>query len=84
MKRYVLIVGFLSFPIVASAEPYPSTLNWEEQEQHEFYDVQKENYPSGKIEDRSSAPQERWSRKNSSMGQTQMSTQNYEPAYKLK
>ncbi|MFG1316153.1 hypothetical protein [Xanthobacter autotrophicus] len=47
MKHYVLTLAMILAPLTATAEPYPSTLSVEEQERHEFFDVQKENYPSG-------------------------------------
>lgn len=50
MKRYVIALGFALLPVVASAEPYSSTLSAEEQERHEFFDGQKNNYPSGRAE----------------------------------
>lgn len=46
--RYTLLLAALIFPVAAQAEPYPSTLGATEQERHEFFDVQKENYPSGR------------------------------------
>ncbi|MFG1478699.1 hypothetical protein V5F53_08520 [Xanthobacter sp. V4C-4] len=55
MTRYIFILGFSLLPFMASAEPYAPTLSAEEQERHEFADVQKDNYPSGRIEDPSGA-----------------------------
>ncbi|MFG1432877.1 hypothetical protein V5F44_11540 [Xanthobacter sp. V2C-8] len=56
MKRYIIALGFVLLPVVASAEPYSPTLSAEEQERHEFIDAQKNNYPSGKAESASTAP----------------------------
>jgi len=49
MTRCAIILGFVLFPLAASAAPYPSTLSAEEQERHEFYDVQQESYPGGRV-----------------------------------
>ncbi|MFG1244985.1 hypothetical protein [Xanthobacter versatilis] len=49
MKRYAIILSFVLFPFAALAETYPSTLSVEEQERHEFYDVQQESYPGGRV-----------------------------------
>ena len=56
MKRYVIALGFALLPVVASAEPYSSTLSAEEQERHEFIDAQQGNYPSGKAEGAATTP----------------------------
>lgn len=50
MKRYAIVLGFVLFPLAAVAEPYPATLSVYEQERHDFYDVQREAYPGGRIE----------------------------------
>ncbi len=49
MKAYVVALGFIVLPLAALAEPYPSTLGVEEQERHEFFDVQQESYPGGRL-----------------------------------
>lgn len=50
MKRYIVALSFTLLPVMAVAEPYPSTLTVEEQERHEFIDAQKNSYPSGRDE----------------------------------
>ena len=49
MKIYVVALSFILLPLTAFAEPYPSTLGVEEQERHEFLDVQQESYPGGRL-----------------------------------
>ncbi|MEP9369969.1 hypothetical protein [Xanthobacter sp. VNH20] len=49
MFRYALIASTVLLAMSsARAEPYSSTLNPEEQERHEFFDVQQGDYPSGR------------------------------------
>ena len=49
MYRYALILSVVALSVSsANSEPYPSTLTTEEQERHEFIDVQKGNFPSGR------------------------------------
>lgn len=49
MFRYALIASTVLLAVSsAQAEPYSSTLTSEEQERHEFFDVQQGDYPSGR------------------------------------
>jgi len=49
MFRYVLIASTVLLAVSgAQAEPYTSTLSPEEQERHEFFDVQQGDFPSGR------------------------------------
>ncbi len=49
MFRYALITSTVLLAVSsAQAEPYASTLSPEEQERHEFFDVQRGDFPSGR------------------------------------
>lgn len=50
MNRILLASALVAFSFAANADPYPSTLSSNEKERHEFYDVQRENYPSGPMQ----------------------------------
>lgn len=57
MLRYALIASTVLLAVSSvQAEPYSSTLTAEEQERHEFYDVQQGDFPSGRTPAATSAP----------------------------
>lgn len=57
MKHMLIALGIVLLPTLAAAEPYASTLTVEEQERHDFMDVQQNAYPSGKAEEADMVPQ---------------------------
>jgi hypothetical protein len=57
MLRYALIASTVLLAVSSvQAEPYSSTLTAEEQERHEFYDVQQGDFPSGRTSAATSTP----------------------------
>ncbi|OYX75054.1 MAG: hypothetical protein B7Y12_00685 [Rhizobiales bacterium 24-66-13] len=50
MFRYAVIASTVLLTLSSvQAEPYSSTLSSEEQERHEFFDVQQGDFPSGRL-----------------------------------
>ncbi|MBN8916360.1 MAG: hypothetical protein J0I31_12265 [Rhizobiales bacterium] len=49
MKRFAIVCAAAFVSFTAQADTYPSTISDREKERHEFYHVQTENYPGGKI-----------------------------------
>lgn len=47
MLRTILTITAIAITTPAFADPYATTLSDTEKERHEFYDTQRENYPSG-------------------------------------